>query len=158
MNDEQTADREVYLYNLTDMTGKSAQAERRSVHFTLEMRRGTLIANVLAVLTSVLVMLISFPVVRLLPLVPFWAVLLPGAAAYIAVLAITLMRQRRGLRLSQWRAFYDKKRAQTGVFIQCGDVVDPLSSTAVLITPSSTTNDARPDWNPDMILDEVAAR
>ncbi|MGP4915589.1 hypothetical protein ACTXJ9_07785 [Brachybacterium tyrofermentans] len=158
MNDEQTADREVYLYNLTDMTGKSAQAERRSVHFTLEMRRGTLIANVLAVLTSVLVMLIAFPVVRLLPLVPFWAVVIPGTAAYVAILAITLLRQRRGLRLSHWRAFYDKKRAQTGVFIQCGSIVNPLSSTALLITPSSTTNDARPDWNPDLILDEVTAR
>lgn len=158
MADGQNTDREVYLYNLTDMTGKSAQAERRSVHFTLEMRRGTLISNVLAVVTAALVMFIAFPIVRLLPLVPFWAVLLPGAAAYIAVLAITLMRQRRGLRLSQWRAFYDKKRAQTGVFIQCGAIVDPLSSTAVLITPSSTANDARPDWNPDLILDEVTAR
>ena len=157
MNDEQTADREVYLYNLTDMTGKTAQAERRSVHFTLEMRRGTLIANVLAVFTSVLVMLIAFPVIRLLPLVPFWAVIIPGSGAYVAILAITLLRQRRGLRLSQWRAFYDKKRAQTGVFIQCGAVVDPLSSTAVLITPSSTSNDARPDWDPDLILDEVNA-
>lgn len=157
MNDEQTADREVYLYNLTDMTGKAAQAERRSVHFTLEMRRGTLIANILAVLTSALVMLITFPVVRLLPLVPFWAVVIPGSAAYVATLAITLLRQRRGLRLSQWRAFYDKKRAQTGVFIQCGAIVEPLSSTAVLITPSSTSNDSRPDWDPDLILDEVNA-
>lgn len=157
MNDEQTADREVYLYNLTEMTGKSAQAERRSVHFTLEMRRETLIVNVLAALTSALVMLITFPVVRLLPLVPFWAVVIPGSAAYVAILTITLLRQRRGLRLSQWRAFYDKKRAQTGVFIQCGAVVDPLSSTAMLITPPSTSNDARPDWNPDLILDEVNA-
>lgn len=157
MNDEQTADREVYLYNLTAMTGKSAQAERRSVHFTLEMRRETLIANVLAALTSALVMLITFPIVRLLPLVPFWAVVIPGSAAYVAVLAITLLRQRRGLRLSQWRAFYDKKRAQTGVFIQCGAVVDPLSSTGMLITPSSTSNDARPNWDPDLILDEVNA-
>jgi hypothetical protein len=157
VTDEQTADREVYLYNLTDMTGKSAQAERRSVHFTLEMRRGTLIANVLAVLTSVLVMLITYPVVRLLPLVPFWAVVIPGSATYVAILAITLLRQRRGLRLSQWRAFYDKRRAQTGVFIQCGAVVDPLSSTAVQITPSSTLNDACPDWDPDLLLDEVNA-
>lgn len=157
MNDEQAAGREVYLYNLTDMTGKSAQAERRSVHFTIEMRRGTLIANVLAALTSALVMLITFPIVRLLPLVPFWAVVIPGSAAYVAVLAITLLRQRRGLRLSQWRAFYDKKRAQTGVFIQCGAVVDPLSSTAVLITPSSTSNEHRPDGDPDLILDEVNA-
>ena len=151
MKDEQTADREVYLYNLTDMTGKSAQAERRSVHFTLEMRRGTLIANVVAVLTSVSVMLIAFPVVRLLPLVPFWVVVIPGSAAYVAILAITLLRQRRGLRLSQWRAFYDKKRAQTGA------VVDPLSSTAVLIRPSSTSNEHHPDWDPDLILDEVNA-
>lgn len=157
MNDEQTADREVYLYNLTDMTGRSAQAERRSVHFTLEMRRGTLIANVLAVFTSVSVMLIAFPVVRLLPVVPFWAVVIPGTAAYVAILAITLLRQRRGLRLSQWRAFYDKKRAQTGVFIQCGAVVNPLSSTALLITPSSTSNEHHPDWDPDLILDEVNA-
>jgi len=157
VSDAQTADREVYLYNLTDMTGKAAQAERRSVHFTMEMRRGTLISNLLAVATSVLVMFIAFPIVRLLPLFPFWAVIIPGSAAYIAVLAITLMRQRRGLRLSQWRAFYDKKRAQTGVFIQCGTVIDPLSSRAVLITPSSTANEARPDWDADLILDEVTA-
>lgn len=157
MSDEQSSGREVYLYNLTDMTGKAAQAERRSVHFTLEMRRGTLIANVLACITAAVVMFIAFPIVRLLPLVPFWAVLIPGAAAYVAILAITLLRQRRGMRLSQWRAFYDKKRAQTGVFIQCGAVVDPLSSTAVLITPSSTSNEHRPDWDPDLILDEVNA-
>ncbi|MFI8776570.1 hypothetical protein ACIGH6_05705 [Brachybacterium paraconglomeratum] len=157
MSDGQNAGREVYLYNLTDMTGKAAQAERRSVHFTLEMRRGTLIANLLAVVTSVAVMFIAFPIVRVLPLIPFWAVVIPGAAAYVGVLAVTLLRQRRGLRLSQWRAFYDKRRAQTGVFIQCGAIVDPLSSTAMLITPSSTTNDARPDWDPGLILDEVTA-
>lgn len=157
MSDGQSIEREVYLYNLTDMTGKAAQAERRSVHFTVEMRRGTLIANILAVVTSVLVMFIAFPIVRVLPLIPFWAVVIPGSIAYIGVLAVTLLRQRRGLRLSQWRAFYDRKRAQTGVFIQCGAIVDPLSSTALIITPSSTPNDDRPDWDPDLILDEVTA-
>ena len=41
-------------------------------------------------------MLIAFPVIRLLPLVPFWAVIIPGSGAYVAILAITLLRQRRG--------------------------------------------------------------
>lgn len=157
MSEGQDAGREVYLYNLTDMTGKAAQAERRSVQFTVEMRRGTLIANMLAVVTSALVMFVAFPVVRVLPLIPFWAVVIPGSIAYVGVLAVTLLRQRRGLRLSQWRAFYDKKRAQTGVFIQCGAIIDPLSSTAMLITPSSTPNNARPDRDTDLILDEVTA-
>ena len=157
MSEEQTAEREVYLYNLTDMTGKGAQAERRSVHFTVEMRRGTLTAHILAAGASILTMLVVFPVLRLVPLVPIWAVVIPAAAAYAAILAITLLRQRRGLRLSQWRAFYDKKRAQTGVFIQCGALVDPLSSATLLITPSSAPNDAVPDWDPDLILDGVNA-
>lgn len=157
MSAEQTAEREVYLYNLTDMTGKSAQDERRSVHFTVEMRRGTLTAHVLAAGTSILTMLVAFPIIRLIPLVPIWVIVIPGAAAYVAILWITLLRQRRGLRLSQWRAFYDKKRAQTGVFIQCGALVDPLSSATLLIAPSSRSNDARPDWDPDLILDEVNA-
>lgn len=154
MSDEQ-AGREVYLYNLTDMTGKSAQAERRSVHFTLEMRRGTLIANILAVATAIAAMTITFPLVQWIPFLPFWAVLFPGMAAYVAILLVTLLRQRRGLRLSQWRAFYDKKRAQVGVFIQCGTIVDPLSSQHLQVTPSCIPNDARPNWGVDLILDEV---
>lgn len=157
MSDEHNAKREVYLYNLTDMTGQGAQAERRSVHFTVEMRRGTLTGHLLAAGAAILAMLVAFPLLRLIPLVPIWVIVIPGAAAYAAVLAITLLRQRRGLRLTQWRAFYDRKRAQTGMFIQCGAVVDPLSSASLLITPSSTPNDACPDWDPDLILDEVHA-
>src|SRR5699024_5527357 len=78
--------------------------------------------------------------------------------AYAAVLFVTLARQRRGLRLAQWRAFVDRKRARTGVFIQCGTVIDPLSSKPLTIVRSGVANSASPEWDTDLIREEVTAR
>lgn len=157
MSDEPTREREVYLYNLTPMTGKDAQKDRRAVHFTIEMNRSTRNANLLAAPVALLALGVAIVVVRLLPLIPVWTAVIPAAIAYGAVLFMTLARQRRGLKLAQWRAFADRKRARTGVFIQCGAVIDPLSSRPLKIVRSDVANDTRPQWDTDLILDEVTA-
>src|SRR5699024_12173791 len=100
---------------------------------------------------------VAIVVIRLLPLIPLWASVLPAAVAYAAVLFVTLARQRRGLRLAQWRAFVDRKRARTGVFVQCGTVTDPLSSKPLTIGRSSVGHRASPEWDTDLSLDEVTA-
>lgn len=157
MSEETDQEREVYLYNLTPMTGKDAQKDRRAVHFTIEMNRSTRNANLLAFPVAVIVLGISILVVRALPLIPVWITVLPAAAAYTAVLFLILVRQRRGLKLTQWRAFADRKRARTGLFIQCGSVVDPLASRPLKVVPSSIPNTAAAQWETDLILDEVTA-
>lgn len=157
MSDEQAREREVYLYNLTPMTGKDAQKDRRAVHFTIEMNRSTRNANLLAFPVALLALGVAIVVIRLLPLIPLWAAVIPAAAAYAAVLFVSLVHQRRGLKLTQWRAFADRKRARTGVFIQCGSVIDPLSSRPVKIVRSGVANDYCPQWDTDLIIDEVTA-
>ncbi|WP_341855883.1 hypothetical protein [Brachybacterium sp. GPGPB12] len=153
IKDEQ--EREVFLYNLTDMTGKGAQEDRRHVHFTIEMRRATRNANILAVLVTAISMLISFPIVRVIPLVPIWSFLVIGMVVYALVLWAMLYRSRRGLRVAQWQAFWDRRRAQVGVFIQYGTVVDPLASTPLRIVPAGTPNTLARDWDTELILEEV---
>src|SRR5690625_3211650 len=86
------------------MTGKDAQKDRRAVHFTIEMNRSTRNANLLAFPVALLALGVAIVVIRLLPLIPLWASVLPAAVAYAAVLFVTLARQRRGLRLAQWRS------------------------------------------------------
>src|SRR5690625_7703751 len=81
------------------MTGKDAQKDRRAVHFTIEMNRSTRNANLLAFPVALLALGVAIVVIRLLPLIPLWASVLPAAVAYAAVLFVTLARQRRGLRL-----------------------------------------------------------
>ena len=157
MSDEQAREREVYLYNLTPMTGKDAQKDRRAVHFTIEMNRSTRNANLLAFPVSLLALGAAIVVIRLLPLFPLWASVIPAAVAYAAVLFVSLVRQRRGLKLTQWRAFADRRRARTGVFIQCGTVIDPLSSKPLTVVRSGVANHACPEWDTDLILDEVTA-
>ena len=157
MSEETDQEREVYLYNLTLMTGKDAQKDRRAVHFTIEMSRFTRNANLLAFPVAVIVLGVSILVVRALPLIPVWITVLPAAVAYAAVLFMILVRQRRGLKLTQWRAFADRKRARTGVFIQCGSVVDPLASRPLRVVHSGVPNDTAAQWETDLILDEVTA-
>lgn len=158
MSDKETKDeqeREVFLYNLTDMTGKGAQEDRRHVHFTIEMRRATRNANIVAVLVTAVAMLISFPVLRLIPFVPIWSFLVLGTVLYALVLWAMLYRSRRGLRVAQWQAFRDRRRAQVGVFIQYGTVVDPLASTPLKITPAGTPNTLAQDWDAELLFEEV---
>lgn len=150
-------EREVFLYNLTPMTGKDAQKERRTVHFTIEMTRNTRNAQLIAIPVTLIVLGISIVIIRVLPLIPVWLAAIPVMATYAGVLAFTLMRQRRGMQLRQWRAFVDKKRARTGVFIQCGSVIDPLSSAPLEIVRSGVPNDVPQEWDADLILDEVNA-
>lgn len=157
MSDEQDQKREVYLYDLTPMTGKDAQKDRRAVHFTIEMSRSTRNAHLIAIPVALAVLGVAVVAMRLLPVIPLWVTVIPAAVAYIAVLFMALARQRRGLRLAQWRAFVDRKRARTGVFIQCGAVIDPLSSTPMRIVRSGVPNDSDPSWDTDLILDEVTA-
>lgn len=157
MSDEAVGEREVYLYNLTPMTGKDAQRDRRAVHFTIEMNRSTRNANLLAFPVALLALGAANVVVRFLPLIPVWTAVIPAVLAYAAVLFVVLIRQRRGLKLTQWRAFADRKRARTGVFIQCGSVIDPLSSRPLTIVRSGTPNDSVSQWDTDLILDEVTA-
>ncbi|MDN5687944.1 MAG: hypothetical protein L0G94_14900 [Brachybacterium sp.] len=157
MSDEPTREREVYLYNLTPMTGKDAQKDRRAVHFTIEINRSTRNANLLAFPAALIALGVAIVVIRLLPLIPVWTAVIPAALAYGVVLFANLARQRRGLKLTQWRAFADRKRARTGVFIQCGSVIDPLSSRPLKVVRSGTPNDSDPQWDTDLILDEVTA-
>lgn len=158
MSDKETKDeqeREVFLYNLTDMTGRGAQQERRHVYFTIEMRRDTRNANIFAVITTVVAMLISYPILHFVPLLPAWSFLVLGMIVYALVLWVMLYRSRRGLRVAQWQAFWDRRRAQVGVFIQCGTVVDPLASTALRIIPAGTPNTLAQDWDAELLLEEV---
>src|SRR5699024_8837545 len=158
VSEETDQEREVYLYNLTPMTGKDAQKDRRAVHFTIEMNRSTRNANLLAFPVAVIVLGISILVVRALPLIPVWITVLPAAAAYAAVLFMVLVLHRLGSNLTQCRAGAARKRASTGVFIQCGSVVDPLASRPLKVVPSSVPNTAAAQWETDLILDEVTAR
>src|SRR5699024_11872664 len=93
---------------------------------------------------------VAIVVIRLLPLIPLWASVLPAAVAYAAVLFVTLARQRRGVRLAQWRAFVDRKRARTGVVIQCGTVIDPLASKPLTIGRSRGAPSRRPEREQDL--------
>src|SRR5699024_6148096 len=139
------------------MTGKDAQKDRRAVHFTIEMNRSTRNANLLAFPVALLALGVAVVVIRLLPLIPLWASVIPAAVAYAAVLFVTLARQRRGLRLAQWRAFVDRQRARTGVSCQCGTASDPLSSSPLTIVRAGVPNVASPEWDTDLTLDEVTA-
>lgn len=160
MSDKGSAEkdeREVYLYNLTGMTGKGAQDERRHVHFTIEMRRDTRNANILAIILTIIAMVVAFPVVNLIPILPIWIALIIGSVVYAVTLWMMLRRSRRGLRVAQWRAFYDRRRAQVGVFIQYGTVVDPLSSEPLVVTPAGIPNTPTQEWDPDLIIEEATA-
>ncbi|MCG7308299.1 hypothetical protein [Brachybacterium sp. ACRRE] len=169
MSDENEKEREVYLYNLTAMTGKDAQAERRSVHLTIDMKRGTLISVVASTFISIPVFVISLLVFQMIPYVPTYLGIFPGLLAFFVSLGLMLIHQRRGLRLTHGRAFIDKKlaatRNQLNVFIQGGVssqaggllIIDPLESTPVLIAPSGIDNDYAQEWDTELILDEVYA-
>ncbi|UQN30478.1 hypothetical protein [Brachybacterium kimchii] len=169
MSDENEKEREVYLYNLTSMTGKEAQAERRSVHLTIDMKRGTLVSLIASVIISIPVFAAALAIFQVIPYIPTYLGVLPGALAFFVALGLMLLRQRRGLQLSHGRAFIDKKlakgRSQLGVFIQGGIssqaggllIIDPLESTPIRVTPSSVDNDRTQEWDTELILDEVYA-
>lgn len=89
---------EVFLYDLTEMTGKKAQQQRTQVIMTVEMRRGTLISLIIATFPALMVMGLLWPFLNVYAT-------LGGVVVFGAILFFLMHRQRRGLQLSQWRGW-----------------------------------------------------
>lgn len=150
--------REVYMYDLTPMIGRGSQGERRSVAFMVDMKRSTRTGHIVAILVTLPVLVVSVYIIRALPLIPIVVSIVPALAAYVATLFMVLAKTRKGLRQSQWRAFYDRQRATLGEFIQCGAVVDPLASVPLIVEPAGIPSDVPTEWDTDLLIDEVTHR
>lgn len=141
---------EVYLYDLTRMTGRGAQAGRPVVFLTLEMRRGTLIATVVSAFPALIVTGMLFP------LLGMWA-LMVGMVVFAVLMGILRIRQRRGLQLAQWRGWVDKRRSRTDVFVQCNRVIEPAQSSVRTVIRSARPNPLRAQHDDDALTDGVLA-
>lgn len=138
---------EVFLYDLTEMTGKKAQQQRTQVIMTVEMRRGTMISLIVATFPALMAMGLLWPFLNVYAT-------LGGVVVFGAILFFLMYRQRRGLQLSQWRGWADKRFSRTDVFIQCNRVIDPLVSSAYTIVRSSRPNPVRRQHDLDEALEE----
>lgn len=150
MSDEDTKKAEVFLFDLTDMTGKKAKANRQVVILTVEMNRATLIASIVSIFPAVVIALVTVPFIGV------WSVLV-AAVAFMAFMFFFLGRQRRGLQLKQWRGWADKRRARTDVFIQCNRVIDPSSSETRRIIRSARPNPLLAHVDDEELTDKVIA-
>ena len=145
MSDEETKEKpEVFLFDLTDMTGKSAKSNRQVVILTVEMNRASLIAAIVSLFPAALVTLIAVPIV--------------GVWSIIVFAVVFLGRQRRGLQLKQWRGWADKRRTRTDVFIQCNRVIDPTTVDTRRIVRSSQPNPLLEHIDEEDLTDKVIAQ
>lgn len=139
---------EVFLYDLTEMTGKKAQKQRTQVVLTVEMRRGTMIALIVSIFPAL------FVTGLLWPLLDIYSVLV-ALAVFGACMFALLYRQRRGLQVSQYAAWMDRRSNRTDVFIQCNRIIDPLESSAYMIVRSSRPSPIRRHVDLDQALEEA---
>src|SRR5699024_3437604 len=95
MSEEDTKKAEVFLFDLTDMTGKKAKANRRVVILTVEMNRATLIASLVSIVPALVIALITVPFIGV------WSVLV-AAVAFMAFMLFFLGHMSRCLMLMQW--------------------------------------------------------
>lgn len=131
------ADTVPHVYSLTELTGRFRNDERRWIVLSFEVRRHTAIVSGLSLLASA-------PVAALLALVvgPY-ALILP-VLAVVAGLFLWDARQRRGLRLKNWQAILDKRRADNKTIFASGEVLgDPI-----LVMHQQTVIPAQPDASP----------
>lgn len=152
MSDEETREKpEVFLFDLTDMTGKSAKSNRQVVILTVEMNRASLIAAIVSLFPAALVTLIAVPIVGVWSIIVF-------AVVFLAFMFAFLGRQRRGLQLKQWRGWADKRRTRTDVFIQCNRVIDPTAVDTRRIVRSSQPNPLLEHIDEEDLTDKVIAQ
>ena len=90
MSDEETREKpEVFLFDLTDMTGTSAKSNRQVVILTVEMNRASLIAAIVSLFPAALVTLIAVPIVGVWSIIVF-------AVVFLAVVALGAIFAERG--------------------------------------------------------------
>lgn len=140
---------EVFLYDLTDLTGRSAKSQRAMVIATVEMRRGTMWSLIFSGLPAVVTLAAA---AVFLP--PVYATL-PAILVFVLVLLGLTLRQRRGMQLSLARGFVDKHIHRKGVFLQGGRIIDPTVSRAYIVAQSSQTNHLRKEVDEQSILEEA---
>lgn len=150
MSDEEKKKAEVFLFDLTDMTGKKAKANRAVVIMTVEMNRATLVAAIVSAVPALVIALIS------LPLVGVWSIIV-AAVVFGIFMFLFLGHQRRGLQLKQWRGWADKRRTRTDVLIQCNRVIDPTFSETRRIVRSTMPNPLLDDIDDEDLTDKVIA-
>lgn len=108
------------VYSLTPLTGRRRNENRRMVVATVEIKRRTFLVAGASLLASA-------PVTGLLAmLVGVWAIIVPllfiGAGLWLWD-----SRQRKGLKLLNYQAILDTRRARNGVLYAAGRVVpDPV--------------------------------
>ncbi|WP_137772035.1 MULTISPECIES: hypothetical protein [unclassified Microbacterium] len=109
-----------YVYDLTHLTGRRKNDERRWVVMTFEVRRRT------AVVIGMSLVLSAFPTLLLLPFLGPFALITPVIAVTVG-LALWEGRQRRGMKLRNWQAILDKRNASNGTLFAAGEVMgDPV--------------------------------
>lgn len=105
-----------HVYSLTHLTGRRRNEDRRTVVLTFEVRRYTLIVVAAAVVVSVL------PTLLLAAVVGPWSLVTP-AIVMTAAIFLWDWRQRSGMRLRNYQAILDKRRAANGVLYASGSPV-----------------------------------
>ena len=104
------------VYSLTDLTGRKRNENRRMVVMTFEVKRRTFLVSAISVAASL-------PVTGLVGIVlGVWALIIP-VIAVIAGLWMWDSRQRKGLKLLNYQAIVDVRKASNGVLYAAGQPV-----------------------------------
>ncbi len=108
----------MYVYSLTQLTGRRKNVDRTIVVATVEVNRATFLVVVLSALASVLPSLL---VALLLGPFSAYALIVP-VLCIGAGLFLVDQRTRKGLQLRRYEAMWDKRRAKTvsGTAFVCG--------------------------------------
>ena len=120
---------ELTVYALTGMT-RDASAQRRMVIQGFDIPARVFMVMLAAAGPALVITLIGWALVG-----SYAIVLLPAFLAGVFVLVEG--RSRSGLRLRNYQALLDRKRASNGRWFVCGEEFDPLHGSAITIISSS---------------------
>lgn len=108
------------VYSLTELTGRNRNENRRMVVMTFEVKRRSFMVSIIS-------FAISLPLTGLVGIVAgVWALIVP-VIFIIAGLWLWDSRQRKGLKLLNYQAIVDGRKAKNGVLYAAGQPVpDPV--------------------------------
>ncbi len=105
-----------HVYSLTHLTGARRNEDRRTVVFTFEVRRYTFIVVIMSLLAS------AFPTLLATLILGPFALAMP--ALFVgAGIVLWDTRQRSGLKLKNYQAILDRKKAKIGVLYASGNPI-----------------------------------
>lgn len=105
-----------HVYSLTNLTGARRNEDRRTVVFTVEVRRYTLLVVVASLIVSAL------PTLVVSLIVGPYALFVP-ALSIVAGLVLWDTRQRNGLKLRNYQAILDRRKSKNGVLYASGNPI-----------------------------------